>query len=124
MVEGARLERVCRGNSTEGSNPSLSAIALGYLPEYICVVASAGETRCTFACTCAMDYRLTKVIQAQRSKTPAPALASVAWPYLSIGFNANFAPSATKAAAKVRRIQLMTRGLEITLSRLAAANMP
>ena len=26
MVEGARLERVCRGNSTEGSNPSLSAI--------------------------------------------------------------------------------------------------
>ena len=26
MVEGARLESVCRGNSTEGSNPSLSAI--------------------------------------------------------------------------------------------------
>ena len=25
MVEGARLESVCRGNSTEGSNPSLSA---------------------------------------------------------------------------------------------------
>jgi hypothetical protein len=25
VVEGARLERVCRGNSTEGSNPSLSA---------------------------------------------------------------------------------------------------
>ena len=23
MVEGARLESVCRGNSTEGSNPSL-----------------------------------------------------------------------------------------------------
>ncbi len=38
--------------------------------------------------------------------------------------SANFAPSATKAAAKVRRIQLMTRGLEITLSRIAAANMP
>ena len=28
MVEGARLESVCRGNSTEGSNPSLSAIRL------------------------------------------------------------------------------------------------
>ena len=28
MVEGARLESVCRGNSTEGSNPSLSAILL------------------------------------------------------------------------------------------------
>jgi hypothetical protein len=26
LVEGARLESVCRGNSTEGSNPSLSAI--------------------------------------------------------------------------------------------------
>src|SRR6476646_3697607 len=26
VVEGARLESVCRGNSTEGSNPSLSAI--------------------------------------------------------------------------------------------------
>ena len=25
MAEGARLESVCRGNSTEGSNPSLSA---------------------------------------------------------------------------------------------------
>ncbi len=25
MAEGARLEIVCRGNSTEGSNPSLSA---------------------------------------------------------------------------------------------------
>jgi hypothetical protein len=28
VVEGARLESVCRGNSTEGSNPSLSAIRL------------------------------------------------------------------------------------------------
>ena len=26
MVEGARLESVCTGNCTEGSNPSLSAI--------------------------------------------------------------------------------------------------
>lgn len=26
MVEGARLESVCTGNGTEGSNPSLSAI--------------------------------------------------------------------------------------------------
>ena len=26
MVEGARLESVCTGNRTEGSNPSLSAI--------------------------------------------------------------------------------------------------
>ena len=26
VAEGARLESVCRGNSTEGSNPSLSAI--------------------------------------------------------------------------------------------------
>ena len=25
MAEGARLESVCRGNSTEGSNPSVSA---------------------------------------------------------------------------------------------------
>ena len=29
-VEGARLESVCRGNSTEGSNPSLSAIIFRY----------------------------------------------------------------------------------------------
>ena len=28
MVEGARLERVYRGNSIEGSNPSLTATAL------------------------------------------------------------------------------------------------
>ena len=27
MVEGARLESVCRGNSTVGSNPTLSAIS-------------------------------------------------------------------------------------------------
>ena len=27
VAEGARLEIVCRGDSTEGSNPSLSAIA-------------------------------------------------------------------------------------------------
>jgi hypothetical protein len=26
VVEGARLESVCRGNSTVGSNPTLSAI--------------------------------------------------------------------------------------------------
>ena len=26
MAEGARLESVCRGNSTEGSNPSVSAL--------------------------------------------------------------------------------------------------
>ena len=30
VVEGARLESVCRGNSTEGSNPSLSANPLNY----------------------------------------------------------------------------------------------
>jgi hypothetical protein len=28
VVEGARLERVCAGNRTEGSNPSLSANAI------------------------------------------------------------------------------------------------
>src|SRR3954469_855432 len=28
VVEGARLESVCRGNSTVGSNPTLSAIRL------------------------------------------------------------------------------------------------
>ena len=28
MAEGARLESVCRGNSTVGSNPTLSAIVL------------------------------------------------------------------------------------------------
>ena len=32
MVEGARLESVCRGNSTEGSNPSLSATSLASGP--------------------------------------------------------------------------------------------
>ena len=32
VVEGARLESVCRGNSTEGSNPSLSANC-----KYLCV---------------------------------------------------------------------------------------
>ena len=34
MVEGARLESVCRGNSTVGSNPTLSAktlLILNYL---------------------------------------------------------------------------------------------
>jgi hypothetical protein len=31
LVEGARLESVCRGNSTEGSNPSLSAIILSIM---------------------------------------------------------------------------------------------
>ena len=31
MVEGARLESVCRGNSTVGSNPTLSATMLGIL---------------------------------------------------------------------------------------------
>src|SRR4051812_14901986 len=30
VVEGARLESVCRGNSTEGSNPSLSATSTFY----------------------------------------------------------------------------------------------
>jgi hypothetical protein len=33
VVEGARLERVYRGNSIEGSNPSLSAIHEKRLPE-------------------------------------------------------------------------------------------
>ena len=33
MVEGARLESVCTGNRTEGSNPSLSAI--NFLPQCI-----------------------------------------------------------------------------------------
>lgn len=30
MVEGARLESVCTGNRTEGSNPSLSAEKIDY----------------------------------------------------------------------------------------------
>ena len=34
VVEWARLESVCTGNSTEGSNPSLSAI--NFLPQCIC----------------------------------------------------------------------------------------
>lgn len=34
MVEGARLERVYRGNSIEGSNPSLSAIISHYRFKY------------------------------------------------------------------------------------------
>ena len=37
---------------------------------------------------------------------------------------ASFAPSATKAAAKLRRIQVKTRGREITWSRIEAANSP
>ena len=32
VVEGARLESVCRGNSTEGSNPTLSAILRSRVP--------------------------------------------------------------------------------------------
>ena len=32
------MESVCRGNSTEGSNPSLSAISLGDLTRSFCVV--------------------------------------------------------------------------------------
>jgi hypothetical protein len=32
VVEGARLESVCRGNSTEGSNPSLSANPIVEIP--------------------------------------------------------------------------------------------
>ena len=35
MVEGARLERVYRGNSIEGSNPSLTAIISIYYIEII-----------------------------------------------------------------------------------------
>lgn len=38
--------------------------------------------------------------------------------------SASLAPSATNAAAKVRRIQAMTRGLPVTLSRTAAAHSP
>jgi hypothetical protein len=41
VVEGARLESVCRGNSTEGSNPSLSASsqAIKYKGTYLIHVA-------------------------------------------------------------------------------------
>jgi hypothetical protein len=38
--------------------------------------------------------------------------------------SASFAPSATNAPAKVRRIQTSTRGREITCWRTAAANNP
>ena len=38
--------------------------------------------------------------------------------------NASFAPSATNAAAKVRRIQVRTRGREMMRSRIEAANSP
>lgn len=38
--------------------------------------------------------------------------------------SASRAPSATKAAEKLRRIQIITRGLPTTLSRMAAANRP
>ena len=31
MVEGARLERVCIGNGTEGSNPSLSVVCCSFI---------------------------------------------------------------------------------------------
>ena len=34
VAEGARLESVCRGNPTEGSNPSLSAKSSGSRSKY------------------------------------------------------------------------------------------
>ena len=34
VVEGARLESVCRGNSTEGSNPSLSASSPSFAQQF------------------------------------------------------------------------------------------
>lgn len=49
-VEGARLESVCTGNRTEGSNPSLSAIKIsrtsGFFILFLC--------RTVFAGSCAM----------------------------------------------------------------------
>ena len=43
MVEGARLESVCRGNSTEGSNPSLSESQL--LRVFLSISHEINETR-------------------------------------------------------------------------------
>src|SRR5262249_55662676 len=46
VVEGARLEGVCRGNSTEGSNPSLSAKQTFFSFNYLRAMARvAGATR-------------------------------------------------------------------------------
>ena len=43
VVEGARLESVCRGNSTEGSNPSLSANLLSLF--FLSISHEINETR-------------------------------------------------------------------------------
>ena len=43
MAEGARLESVCRGNSTEGSNPSLSATQRAGTSGVTCAYALRGS---------------------------------------------------------------------------------
>ncbi len=60
MAEGARLEIVCRGNSTEGSNPSLSAIFAiaqdgvegGFLKSDLCIAQVDSESQ-----LCNLRYR-------------------------------------------------------------------
>ena len=47
MVEGARLESVCRGNSTVGSNPTLSAIYFSLF--FLSISHEINETRILFA---------------------------------------------------------------------------
>ena len=43
MVEGARLESVYRGNSIEGSNPSLSAIDSKRFSKDVSIVGQSGN---------------------------------------------------------------------------------
>jgi hypothetical protein len=48
VVEGARLESVYRGNSIEGSNPSLSAKGCGLVTHHFCDHPRLQETECSF----------------------------------------------------------------------------
>ena len=50
VVEGARLESVCRGNSTEGSNPSLSANLRQALASLAATVGTPRQASVTEGC--------------------------------------------------------------------------
>ena len=69
-----------------------------------------------------IDFRKTPSNQPLRPLVATMIQAQGVAPHRSAA--ASFAPSATNAAAKLRRIQVSTRGREITWSRIEAANSP
>ena len=127
MVEGARLESVCRGNLTEGSNPSLSAspaFALSY-SDTGAGLPSANRSAHPVG-WCSLQFQedlLGRILQGQNAMTELPP--SIHALYVSAGWKAprrSRLPRTRSASAE--EVASRIRTASPSISCLAPLNIP